>query len=228
MLQRTRLNEKNRNLLNKQPKKTSGIFPALQTLLLLLILIVLIYPKLEISALKFNFKTDSVKNHDTKAPIAVSVNKKINSSERSIPAKDTLIKKDRPKTETKDTSAIIPKKNIEKKTIKLTSDKKKLDVKPHVSLQILNGCGKNGIADKFEKYLTGQKHKVTSTGNYKSFNVKYSFIICQNKKNKAVYTLAADLQIPKSRIKFKKVNSRSEVIFVIGKDYYKFPPFKKK
>ena len=165
-----------------------------------------------------------------KTPFAQSIVEAENISKTSIspekiknvpPVKDTAVVK--PDTATN----IVSKKNDSTKQQPVKPEKIKAPPpSPKVELQILNGCGKNGITESFKTFLENKKHKVRSIGNYKSFKVKRTFIISQ-KRNDDPKILAKELNIPASRIKFRKANSSSNLILIIGKDYKNFPPFKK-
>jgi hypothetical protein len=96
-----------------------------------------------------------------------------------------------------------------------------------ISLQILNGCGAEGITQKMAEFLKKYQVTIKSTGNYKSFKVKHSFFISQKKIPSELKGIASLIGIPTTRIYRKKVKSSSSYILVIGKDYPTLKPFKK-
>lgn len=107
------------------------------------------------------------------------------------------------------------------------NDKTPTQVPLSIPVQILNGCGINGLTQKMAQYLKSYGVKIYGTGNYKSFNVKNSFIISQRQIPDELKQIATLLGIPQKRIQKKRVRSKATYIIIIGKDYKHLNPFKK-
>lgn len=94
-----------------------------------------------------------------------------------------------------------------------------LTAKP-VQLEVLNGCGVNGIAEKFTDYLRAGNFDVVNFGNYRSFDVDYSLLIDRTGNMENAFKIASTLGIEKNNI-IQQVNKEYflDVTLVIGKDY---------
>jgi len=92
--------------------------------------------------------------------------------------------------------------------------------KKPVQLEVLNGCGVNGIAEKFTDYLRAANFDVVNIGNYRSFDVDYSLLIDRTGNKKNAFEIASKLGIGKNNI-IQQVNKEYflDVTLVIGKDY---------
>ncbi len=110
------------------------------------------------------------------------------------------------------TIRIIPLFETEKTHIRKTS---------HViQVEVLNGCGNTGLADKFTDLLRSKKFDVVKTGNFTSFDIDNSFVIDRVGNKDFAYTLADSIGIPKTNViqQFNK-NYYLDVTLVIGKDF---------
>ena len=89
-----------------------------------------------------------------------------------------------------------------------------------VQLEVLNGCGVNGVADNFTDYLRAVNFDVVNIGNYRSFDVDYSLLIDRTGKIENAFEIASALGIEKNNI-IRQVNKGYflDVTLVIGKDY---------
>ncbi len=94
-----------------------------------------------------------------------------------------------------------------------------LTAKP-VQLEVLNGCGVNGIAEKFTDYLRAGNFDVVNIGNYRSFDVDYSLLIDRTGNMENAFKIASTLGIEKNNI-IQQVNKEYflDITLVIGKDY---------
>ncbi|GAB4181230.1 MAG: hypothetical protein Kow00108_17860 [Calditrichia bacterium] len=101
------------------------------------------------------------------------------------------------------------------------------DTKLNISLQILNGCGKEGITELVGSYLKKYGVTIAGKGNYKHFKVSNTFIISQEKIPEDLKKAASILGISSKQIVRKKVRSSASYILVLGKDYKSLTPFKK-
>lgn len=95
-----------------------------------------------------------------------------------------------------------------------------------IQLEVLNGCGTSGIADKFTEYLRSNNFDVVQIGNYMSYDINNTMVIDRT-GNKANAEKVADfLGIARSNIVLQKNNDYFlDVSLVIGKDYVKLKPF---
>jgi len=92
--------------------------------------------------------------------------------------------------------------------------------KKPVQLEVLNGCGVNGIADNFTDYLRAANFDVVNIGNYRSFDVDYSLLIDRTGNMENAIEIASKLGIGNNNI-IQQVNKEYflDVTLVIGKDY---------
>jgi hypothetical protein len=101
---------------------------------------------------------------------------------------------------------------------KQSTVKEKLDRIPVV--EVLNGCGYTGIADKFTNLIRSKGFDVVKTGNFVNFDVDTTFIIDRFGNKKYALAVADSLKIPhKNVIQHFNKNYFLDVTFVIGKDF---------
>ena len=98
--------------------------------------------------------------------------------------------------------------------------------KPLAEVEILNGCGVEGIAELFTNFLRANNYDVISIENAKdksgilNFNYNQCKIIIYNKKKlKAGYKLSLQLGIDNNHIIKDYKNSVWDLALIIGKDY---------
>lgn len=95
-----------------------------------------------------------------------------------------------------------------------------------VQLEVLNGCGSAGIAEKFTEYLRGNNFDVVQTGNYISFDINNTLVIDRTGNRANAEKVAEMLGVEKSNIILQKNSDYFlDVSLVIGKDYLKLKPF---
>lgn len=89
-----------------------------------------------------------------------------------------------------------------------------------VQLEVLNGCGVLGVADKFTEYLRKKNFDVVQVGNYISFDIDKTLIIDRTGNVANAEKVAGFLGIDESRI-IQQINNDYflDVTLVIGKDY---------
>lgn len=96
-----------------------------------------------------------------------------------------------------------------------------------IQMEVLNGCGSSGVADKFTEYLRGNNFDVVQTGNYISFDISNTLVIDRTGNKANAEKVARFLGIDKSNIIQQKNDDYFlDVSLVIGKDYVKLKPFK--
>ena len=96
-----------------------------------------------------------------------------------------------------------------------------------IQVEVLNGCGVSGAADKFTEFLRNRKFDVVQIGNYTSFDIEKSMVIDRTGNMQSAYKVAAALGIDKKNV-IQQVNDNYflDVSLVIGKDYNKLKPYK--
>ena len=94
-----------------------------------------------------------------------------------------------------------------------------------IQLDVLNGCGVSGVADRFTDYLRAHNFDVVEIDNYISFDVDETFVIDRigNKANALKVARAIGIENAKV-IQQLNDNYFLDVSLVIGKDYYKLKP----
>ena len=104
---------------------------------------------------------------------------------------------------------------------------KTIDMPEHtIRLQILNGCGINGIASKVAKALPSKvklpiEVEIIEVGDFDSYNARESFIISREKDLKAARLFAEQIGINSEIIVYKPIenNYRSiTVTLILGDD----------
>lgn len=95
----------------------------------------------------------------------------------------------------------------------------------NIQVEILNGCGFNGVAKIFQSYLRENGFDVVNTDNYiedgkKRWDISKSMVIDRIGKIEQAMAVARVLDIPSSRV-FSRENGDSiyDVSVVIGKDF---------
>jgi hypothetical protein len=96
-----------------------------------------------------------------------------------------------------------------------------------IQMEVLNGCGVNGVAERFTDFLRERNFDVVSTGNYNSFNIDESLVIDRIGNIANAEKVAEDLGISKERVITQKNEDYFlDVSLIIGKDYFKLKPIK--
>ena len=92
-----------------------------------------------------------------------------------------------------------------------------------IQVEVLNGCGKSGIADKFTELLRKNNFDVVNTGNYKSYDVNYSILIDRTGNLQNALKLADLLNIDHKNV-IQQINKNYflDVTLIVGKDYNSF------
>ena len=94
-----------------------------------------------------------------------------------------------------------------------------------IQIEVLNGCGVSGLADRFTDYLRSQKIDVVNTGNYVSYDIDKSIVIDRIGNKANAYRVAEVLGIKKDKV-IQQLNENYllDVTLIIGKDYYNLTP----
>ncbi|NOX38381.1 MAG: LytR C-terminal domain-containing protein [Calditrichaeota bacterium] len=97
-----------------------------------------------------------------------------------------------------------------------------------IQVEVLNGCGVEGIASRMTDYLRSQGIDVVDNRNYKHFNVKESFILNRSGNEERAKKVARLIGLPLKQVRLEKNdNLQLDLTIVLGSDYKKFKPFKK-
>ncbi|MFB3056133.1 MAG: LytR C-terminal domain-containing protein [Ignavibacteriaceae bacterium] len=92
--------------------------------------------------------------------------------------------------------------------------------KKNMQIEVVNGCGVDGVADRFTDYLRKKNFDVVNTGNYRSFNIDNSIVIDRTGDIINAEYLAEVIGIDnKQVIQQKNKNYFLDVSLIIGKDY---------
>lgn len=96
-----------------------------------------------------------------------------------------------------------------------------------VQVEVLNGCGVGGVADRFTDYLRNNKFDVVNISNYTSFDIDKTLVIDRTGNMANAEKVADVLGVDKKNI-VQQINNDYflDVSLVIGKDYNSLKPLK--
>ncbi len=102
---------------------------------------------------------------------------------------------------------------------------KKKAAAPIIQLEVLNGCGSSGTAEKFTDFLRKNNFDVVQTGNYISFDVNKSMVIDRTGNKENAIKVADALGIDHNNI-IQQINNDYilDVSLIIGKDFKQLKP----
>lgn len=102
-------------------------------------------------------------------------------------------------------------------------------LKSNIQVEVLNGCGVTGIADKLSDYLRRNSFDVVNLGNYRSFEVETSIIIDRTGNIINAKQIAFVLGLSDKNI-ISQINKEYllDVTFILGTDYLTLTPLKKR
>lgn len=129
-------------------------------------------------------------------------------------------------------NTVLAYKTFEATSLKFGNSKDDLlidSTQARIQVEVLNGCGVSGIADKLTDYLRVNKVDVVNLGNYRSFEIESSIIISRNGKIKNAEKVAALVGLDENSI-IQQLNSDYllDVTFILGKDYRNLIPLIKR
>ncbi len=99
--------------------------------------------------------------------------------------------------------------------------------KPRIlQVEVLNGCGISGVADRFTDYLRRRNFDVVQIGNYISYDVEKSIVIDRTGNMLNAFKVADTLGISRSNV-IQQVNKNYflDVSLIIGKDFNILKPY---
>ena len=102
-------------------------------------------------------------------------------------------------------------------------------LKEKIQVEVLNGCGVSGMADKLTEYLREKSFDVVNIGNYRSFEVEHSIIIDRTGKLFNAQIISDSIGLKSSNI-IQQINREYllDVTIILGKDYSQLIPLKKR
>jgi hypothetical protein len=94
-----------------------------------------------------------------------------------------------------------------------------------IQLDVLNGCGASGVAQKFTDFLRKRNFDVVQSGNYQTFDVEHSLVIDRTGDMESARKVAHALGIDEKNI-VQQINPDYylHVSVVIGRDYQDLKP----
>ncbi|PIQ09049.1 MAG: hypothetical protein COW71_08680 [Ignavibacteriales bacterium CG18_big_fil_WC_8_21_14_2_50_31_20] len=122
-------------------------------------------------------------------------------------------------------SLFIKLSNNEKNEIEIRKAQKPAEI---IQLEVLNGCGVSGVADRFTDFLRANDIDVVKTGNYIQFDIDETIVIDRiGNKSNALYV--ANLLNVKEGNAITQINNDYfvDVTVIIGRNYFKQSPIKK-
>lgn len=96
-----------------------------------------------------------------------------------------------------------------------------------IQVDVRNGCGVSGVADRYTDFLRSKGFDVADIGNYVSSDVDETLIIDRIGNMANAYKVAKSLGIKTENV-IQQLNKDYfiDVTVVIGKDYFSLTPFK--
>lgn len=89
-----------------------------------------------------------------------------------------------------------------------------------IQVEILNGCGVPGLADRLMMYLRERDIDVVATGNYVNFDVLTTKILDRSDNRERAVKVAELIGLPTAHILLRKnKNLQLDATIVLGKDY---------
>ena len=108
------------------------------------------------------------------------------------------------------------------KSIFYTSPDEKGDKKETkiIQVEVLNGCGVNGVADRVTEFLRAEDFDVVNIGNYRSFDIDNSIVIDRTGKMENAKRVAKVLGIDSTGV-IQQISDDYflDVTLIIGKDF---------
>lgn len=102
-------------------------------------------------------------------------------------------------------------------------------VKENIQVEVLNGCGVSGVADKVTDYLRDKNFDVVNIGNYRSFEIENSIVIDRTGRLLNAQMITDSIGLKNTNI-IQQINKEYllDVTIILGKDYSQLIPLKKR
>ncbi|MFA3782986.1 LytR C-terminal domain-containing protein [Melioribacteraceae bacterium 4301-Me] len=96
-----------------------------------------------------------------------------------------------------------------------------------IQVEVLNGCGVSGVADRFTDFLRNNNFDVVNVGNYIAFDISNSLVIDRIGNMANAYKVAKALGISNNNV-IQQLNKNYflDVTVIIGRDYFNLNPLK--
>ncbi|MCI0449670.1 MAG: LytR C-terminal domain-containing protein [Chlorobi bacterium] len=96
-----------------------------------------------------------------------------------------------------------------------------------LQIDVQNGCGVSGIADKFTEYLRSKGFDVVEMGNFSTQDIKTTMVIDRTGNEKNAKRVAQSLGVSEKYV-IQQINKNYflDATVVIGKDYEELNPFR--
>ncbi len=96
-----------------------------------------------------------------------------------------------------------------------------------IQVEVLNGCGVGGVADRFTDFLRTNNFDVVNIGNYIRFDMDETLIIDRIGNMANAYKVAKSLGVKNENV-IQQLNNDYflDVSIVIGRDYFTLQPLK--
>lgn len=96
-----------------------------------------------------------------------------------------------------------------------------------IQLEVLNGCGITGVAEKFTNYLRQNDFDVVQIGNYISYDINNTLVVDRIGNKTNAVKVAQALGIDTKNV-IQQINDDYflDVSLIIGKDFNRLAPFK--
>lgn len=96
-----------------------------------------------------------------------------------------------------------------------------------IQVEVLNGCGVSGLADRFTYYLRDKGFDVVNKGNYIQFDIEKTIVIDRIGNTANAKEVAKSLGVNQNSI-ITQINEDYflDVSVILGADYYKLTPLK--
>jgi hypothetical protein len=96
-----------------------------------------------------------------------------------------------------------------------------------IQVEVLNGCGIGGVADRFTDFLRNHNFDVVGIGNYIRFDMDETIVIDRIGKMANARKVAESLGVKKGNV-IQQLNNDYllDVSIIIGRDYYTLQPLK--
>jgi len=95
-----------------------------------------------------------------------------------------------------------------------------------IQLEVMNGCGITGVAEKFTNYLRQNNFDVVQVGNYKSFGIDNTLVVDRTGNKNNALRVAEVLGIDSKNV-IQQINNDYflDVSLIIGKDFNRLNPY---
>jgi len=95
-----------------------------------------------------------------------------------------------------------------------------------IQLEVLNGCGITGVAEKLTNYLRQNDFDVVQVGNYRSYDIDNTLVVDRTGNKNNALKVAEALGIDSKNV-IQQINNDYflDVSLIIGKDFNRLKPF---